>query len=147
MLNSQGVNCIKSIHSRGIRVWGARTISSDAMWRYVNVRRIINAIRVALEHGTQWVVFEPNTPALWETISRDVNSFLKQLWRDGYFQGATPAEGFYVICDESTNSPERVDAGILVCEVGVAPVRPAEFISFRIHQQMEDRASEDAMAQ
>jgi hypothetical protein len=144
LLNSQGVNCIRNLTTRGLRLWGARTTASDIHWRYINVRRIVNALRYAVEHNTQWIVFEPNTPALWKTISRDMNFFLESLWRKGFFQGDSPEDGFYVICDESVNPPENIDAGILVCEIGIAPVRPAEFISFRIHQQMEDRATEDA---
>ena len=144
VLNSQGINCIRNIHARGLRVWGARTISSDIQWRYLNVRRIVNALRYAVEHGTQWIVFEPNTPGLWKSITRDLSFFMEDLWRKGFFQGKSPDEGFYVICDSSTNPPENVDAGVLVCEIGVAPVRPAEFIAFRIHQHMEDRATEDA---
>ncbi len=144
-LNHQGINCLKYAPARGIRVWGARTISSDPDWRYVNVRRIFNTMRRALEQGTQWVVFEPNGPTLWKQIHRTLHTFLEQLWLKGYFQGATASDGFYVVCDKTTNPPENIDAGILVCEIGIAPVRPAEFITFRISQHMEDRASEDSM--
>ena len=144
-LNHNGVNCMKYAPARGIRIWGARTISSDPSWRYVNVRRIFNTLRRALEQGTQWVVFEPNGPTLWKQVSRTLNAFLEQLYLKGYFQGSTAAEGFYVVCDEKTNPKENIDAGVLICEIGIAPVRPAEFITFRISQQMEDRASEDSM--
>ncbi len=146
-LNHEGINCIKYTQARGIRIWGARTLSSDPSWRYVNVRRIFNAVRRALEHGTQWVVFEPNAPPLWQQISRNLGTFLEQLWLKGYFQGQVAAEGFYVVCNGETNPPELVETGTLVCEIGLAPVRPAEFITFRVSQQMEDRATGDFSAE
>jgi hypothetical protein len=144
-LNQKGINCLKYSTARGIRVWGARTISSDPNWRYINVRRIFNMVRRSLEHGTQWIVFEPNGPTLWEQVSRSLRTFLEQLFLQGYFRGAVASEGFYVVCDESTNPPENIDSGILVCEIGLAPVSPAEFITFRISQQMEDRATNDSI--
>ncbi len=146
LLNHQGVNCIKYIGPRGIRIWGARTTSSDPQWRSINVRRTFNALRRAVEQGTQWVVFEPNVPSLWQAISRNLTHFFKDLWRQGFFQGMTPEEGYYILCDASTNPPENVDAGILVCEIGIAPVKPAEFIVFQVRQELEDRASEDSTA-
>lgn len=142
-LNDQGINCMRYAPARGIRIWGARTLSSDPNWRYVNVRRIFNTIRRALEQGTQWVVFEPNTSALWKQISRKLSTFLEQLWLKGYFRGETADQGFYVLCNNETNPPEAVEAGQLFCEIGLAPVRPAEFITFRVRQQMEDRATGD----
>lgn len=144
LLNHEQINSIKYVATRGLRIWGARTISSDPDWRYVNVRRIFNALRRALDHGTQWVAFEPNTPTLWGNVERNVKVFLEKLWRQGYFQGDSPELGFYVRCDESTNSNHTIDAGILICEIGIAPVKPAEFIVFRIRQEIEDRASEDS---
>jgi phage tail sheath protein FI len=144
LLNHEQVNCIKNVATRGLRIWGARTISSDTDWRYVNVRRIFNALRRSLDHGTQWVTFEPNTPTLWGNVARNVQVFLERLWRQGYFQGSSPDQGFYVRCDQTTNTRETVDAGLLICEVGIAPVKPAEFIVFRIKQEVEDRASEDS---
>jgi phage tail sheath protein FI len=134
LLNPIGVNCIRPFGIRGIRVWGARTLSSDAEWRYVNVRRLFNFIEESILNGTQWVVFEPNDMDLWERVKRTVGAFLLGLWRQGALFGATPEQAFYVKCDGETNPPESVDEGKLVVEVGVAPVKPAEFVIFRISQ-------------
>jgi phage tail sheath protein FI len=133
-LNPQGVNCIRAFPGRGIRVWGARTLSSDPAWRYLNVRRLFNYIEESVLEGTQWVVFEPNDMALWERVKRTINGFLVRVWRDGALFGATPAEAFYVKCDSETNPSEVIDAGQLVVEIGIAPVKPAEFVIFRIAQ-------------
>jgi phage tail sheath protein FI len=133
-LNPEGVNVIRSFPGRGIRVWGARTLSSDSDWRYVNVRRLFNYIERSILEGTQWVVFEPNDLELWQRIRRTVGAFLLGLWRDGALFGATPEQAFYVKCDAETNPPDVVDAGRVVIEVGVAPVKPAEFVVFRIAQ-------------
>jgi phage tail sheath protein FI len=133
-LNSQGINCIRAFPGRGIRVWGARTLSSDPAWRYVNVRRLFNYIEESILGGTQWVVFEPNDMALWGRVNRTISSFLLRVWRDGALFGATPEEAFYVKCDSETNPPEVIDAGQLVVEIGIAPVKPAEFVIFRIAQ-------------
>ena len=137
-LNHRGINCLKYFPARGIRVWGARTASSDRSLRYVNVRRTLNTIIRSLSTDLQWVVFEPNSPALWKTVNRNVAYFLSQLWEQGYFQGRTPEDAFYVKCDDETNPPDVIDAGQLVVEVGVAPVRPAEFIVFRVTQEMPE---------
>jgi phage tail sheath protein FI len=134
-LNSQGVNCIRTFAKRGLRVWGARTASSDPLNRYVNVRRTVLAIIRAMRQNLQWVVFEPNDPRLWKSISHAVSHFLVNLWRAGYFKGHAPEEAFYVKCDAETNPPEVRDAGQVVIEVGVAPVRPAEFIVFRLTEE------------
>ena len=134
LLNPKGINCIRSFPNRGIRVWGARTISSDASWRYVNVRRLFNMVEQSIEIGTQWAVFEPNDHRLWKRVSRDITAFLLRLWRQGALFGKTPEEAFYVKCDEETNPPEVVDAGQLIVEVGMCPVKPAEFVVFRIGQ-------------
>jgi uncharacterized protein len=134
LLNPMGVNCIRPFGIRGIRVWGARTMSSDAEWRYVNVRRLFNYIEQSILRGTQWVVFEPNDMDLWERVKRTISAFLLGLWRQGALFGATPEQAFYVKCDEETNPPESIDEGKLVVEVGVAPVKPAEFVIFRISQ-------------
>jgi phage tail sheath protein FI len=133
-LNPQGVNCIRAFPGRGIRVWGARTLSSDPAWRYLNVRRLFNFIEESILEGTQWVVFEPNDMALWERVKRTINGFLVRVWRDGALFGATPQEAFYVKCDSETNPAEVIDAGQLVVEIGIAPVKPAEFVIFRIAQ-------------
>lgn len=133
-LNPIGVNCIRSFPGRGIRIWGARTLSSDASWRYINVRRLFNMIEESIERGTQWVVFEPNDPDLWARVRRDVTAFLRTVWTSGALFGATPNEAFYVKCDEELNPPEVRDLGQLIIEIGVAPVKPAEFVIFRISQ-------------
>jgi uncharacterized protein len=133
-LNPEGVNCIRTFPGRGIRVWGARTLSSDPAWRYLNVRRLFNYIEESVIEGTQWVVFEPNDMALWERVKRTINAFLVRVWRDGALFGATPQEAFYVKCDSETNPAEVIDAGQLVVEIGIAPVKPAEFVVFRIAQ-------------
>ncbi len=134
ILNPKGINCIRSFPNRGIRVWGARTISSDASWRYINVRRLFNMVEQSIEIGTQWVVFEPNDHKLWKRVTRDISAFLLRLWRQGALFGKTPEEAFFVKCDEETNPPEVIDAGQLVCEIGLCPVKPAEFVIFRIGQ-------------
>ncbi len=133
-LNPAGVNCIRAFPGRGIRVWGARTISSDASWRYINVRRLFNFVEKSIEVGTQWVVFEPNDQNLWAKIRRDVTAFLKRIWMEGALFGATPAEAFYVKCDEELNPVEVRDAGQVIIEIGICPVKPAEFVIFRISQ-------------
>ncbi|MER5431801.1 phage tail sheath subtilisin-like domain-containing protein [Streptomyces sp. NPDC002588] len=134
LLNPIGVNCIRAFPGRGIRVWGARTVASDPAWRYLNVRRYFNYLEESILAGTQWVVFEPNDEALWARIRRNVSAFLVNEWRAGALFGSRPEEAFYVKCDSETNPPESVDAGRVVCEVGIAPVKPAEFVVFRLAQ-------------
>ena len=134
LLNPIGVNCIRSFPGRGIRVWGARTLSSDPAWRYLNVRRLFNYLEESILVGTQWVVFEPNDDALWARVRRTVGSFLVNEWRKGALFGLTPDEAFYVRCDRETNPAESIDAGQVMCEVGIAPVKPAEFVVFRLAQ-------------
>ena len=133
-LNPVGVNCIRAFPGRGIRVWGARTLSSDASWRYINVRRLFNFVEESIQVGTQWVVFEPNDLDLWQRVKRTINAFLTRVWRDGALFGATPQEAFFVKCDAENNPPETRDAGQLIVEIGIAPVKPAEFVIFRISQ-------------
>ncbi|CAM5415752.1 tail protein [Streptomyces spiroverticillatus] len=134
LLNPIGVNCIRSFPGRGIRVWGARTLSSDPAWRYLNVRRYFNYLEESILIGTQWVVFEPNDHNLWARIRRNISAFLVNEWRSGALFGQSPAEAYYVKCDEETNPPESVDVGRVVCEIGIAPVKPAEFVIFRLAQ-------------
>jgi uncharacterized protein len=134
LLNPLGVNCIRTFPGRGIRVWGARTLSSDPAWRYLNVRRLFNYLEESILNGTQWVVFEPNDDALWARIRRTISAFLVNEWRRGALFGLTPDEAFYVKCDRETNPAESIDAGQVICEVGVAPVKPAEFVIFRLAQ-------------
>ncbi|MBY8888853.1 phage tail sheath family protein [Streptomyces sp. PTM05] len=134
LLNPIGVNCVRAFPGRGIRVWGARTLSSDPAWRYLNVRRYFNYLEESILLGTQWVVFEPNDQALWARIRRNVSAFLVNEWRNGALFGSRPEEAFYVKCDEETNTPESVDLGRVICEIGIAPVKPAEFVIFRLAQ-------------
>jgi phage tail sheath protein FI len=134
-LNPQGINCIRELNGN-IRVWGARTIGGDANgeWRYINVRRVFLYLRESIDEGTQWAVFEPNDQNLWAKITRNVTAFLTTVWRSGALFGATAAEAFYVKCDAETNPPELREIGQVVTEIGVAVVRPAEFVIFRISQ-------------
>ncbi len=136
LLNPIGINCIRTFPNRGIRIWGARTLvePDKTEWRYISVRRLISYIEKSIELGTQWVVFEPNDMDLWERVKRTVNNFLERLWREGALFGATPAEAFFVKCDGELNTPETMMLGRLYIEVGVCPVRPAEFVIFRISQ-------------
>ena len=134
LLNPIGVNCIRPFGTRGIRVWGARTLSSDTDWQYINVRRLFNMIETTILNGTQWVVFEPNDMKLWQGVKRTLNAFLRGLWRDGALFGATADQAFFVKCDAETNPPDSIDQGKLVVEVGIAPVKPAEFVIFRVTQ-------------
>jgi hypothetical protein len=133
-LNPIGVNCIRAFPGRGIRVWGARTVSSDPSWRYINVRRLFNYVEASIERGTQWVVFEPNDQDLWARVRRDISAFLRMVWRSGALFGSTPEEAFYVKCDAELNPPEVRDSGQLIIEIGMAPVKPAEFVIVRISQ-------------
>jgi phage tail sheath protein FI len=135
LLNPIGVNCIRSFPGRGIRVWGARTLSSDPAWRYLNVRRYFNYLEESILIGTQWVVFEPNDAMLWARIRRNVAAFLTNEWRSGALFGSRVEDSFYVKCDAETNPPESVDLGRVICEIGVAPVKPAEFVIFRLAQE------------
>lgn len=140
LLNPIGINCIRTFPNRGIRIWGARTLvePDKTEWRYISVRRLISYIEKSIELGTQWVVFEPNDIDLWERVKRTVNNFLERLWREGALFGASPAEAFYVKCDGELNTAETMMLGRLYIEVGVCPVRPAEFVIFRISQWSPD---------
>jgi phage tail sheath protein FI len=142
-LNKVGINCIRAFPGRGIRVWGARTMSSDPAWRYLNIRRYFNYLEESILIGTQWVVFEPNDHALWARIRRNVSAFLVNEWRSGALFGQRPEDAYYVKCDEETNPPESVDLGRVICEIGIAPVKPAEFVVFRISQFAEGAGLEE----
>jgi phage tail sheath protein FI len=135
LLNPKGINCIREFPGRGIRAWGARTISSDPEWRYINVRRLFCMVEQAIQNGTNWVVFEPNTRDLWKKIVRNITAFLLNTWRSGALFGDTPEEAFYVRCDDELNPPESIDAGYVVVELGMAPAKPAEFVVFRVAQK------------
>jgi phage tail sheath protein FI len=135
ILNPAGVNCIRHFPAEGIRIWGARTLAAGSgEWRYLNVRRLFNMLKESIADGTRWIVFEPNDNLLWKSIRRDVSAFLTRVWRDGALQGRTPQEAFFVKCDEETNPAEVRDAGQVVTLIGVAPVKPAEFVVFKISQ-------------
>ncbi len=133
-MNPKGVNCIRAFPGRGIRVWGARTISSDTLWKYVNVRRLFIFLEESIEESTQWVVFEPNDQKLWARVRQTINQFLTRVWKDGALFGSTPEEAFFVKCDETTMTQDDIDNGRLIIMIGVAPVKPAEFVIFRIAQ-------------
>jgi phage tail sheath protein FI len=134
LLNPIGVNCIRAFPGRGIRIWGARTLSSDPEWRYINVRRLFNYVSESIMEGTQWSVFEPNDQKLWIQLKIAASNFLTRTWREGALFGATPDQAFFVKCDDETNPPDVIEAGQVVCEIGIAPVKPAEFVIFRLSQ-------------
>jgi len=135
VLNPNSVNCIRFFLNEGIRVWGARTLAaSSSEWRYVPVRRLFNMVEESIGRATRWVVFEPNDVSLWKRIIRDVRAFLMLLWSQGALMGRTPEQAFFVKCDEETNPPEVIAAGQVVILIGIAPVKPAEFVIFRIGQ-------------
>ncbi|MFB2977684.1 phage tail sheath family protein [Microseira sp. BLCC-F43] len=136
LLNPKGINCIRTFPNRGIKIWGARTLvePEKTEWRYISVRRLMSYIEKSIELGTQWVVFEPNDQDLWARVRRTVSNFLERLWREGALFGASPEQAFYVKCDETINTPDTMILGRLYIEVGVCPVRPAEFVIFRISQ-------------
>ena len=137
LLNPDGVNVIRSFPGTGVVIWGARTLSADAQWKYVNVRRLLLFIEESVEQGTQWVVFEPNDRSLWAKVRRDVTAFLTVVWQGGALFGATAGEAFFVKVDDENNPPEIRDLGRLIIDVGVAPVKPAEFVIFRIAQKTQ----------
>ncbi|QMU78001.1 phage tail sheath family protein [Streptacidiphilus sp. PB12-B1b] len=142
-LNPVAVNCIRAFPGQGIRVWGARTLSSDPEWRYLNVRRLFNFVEKSILDGTNWVVFEPNDRFLWGAVRRTITMFLRRVWRSGALFGRTPEEAFFVKCDEENNPPEDRDAGILTVDIGIAPVKPAEFIVFRVSQYSQGAALDE----
>jgi phage tail sheath protein FI len=137
ILNPRGVNVIRDYRpaGRGIRVWGGRTMSSNGQWRYVNVRRLFIFVEESIDEGTQWVVFEGNYEPTWARVVRSVENFLTSVWRDGALAGITPEEAFFVRCDRTTMGPDDIDNGRLIALVGIAPVKPAEFVIFRISQK------------
>lgn len=138
VLNPLGVNCLRFFEGRGYRIWGARTATSDPEWKYVNVRRYFAFLERSIEQGTQWAVFENNGPLLWDNIRRTVEDFLFNEWRQSHLLGSKPDQAFFVRCDRSTMTQNDLDNGRLVCLIGVAPLRPAEFVIFRIGQKTAD---------
>ena len=135
ILNPIGVNLIRSFTGRGIRVWGARTISSNGLWKYLNVRRLFIYVEESIKANTNWVVFEPNSTTLWSRVTRTIETFLATCWRDGALAGSTPSEAFFVECGPTTMTQDDIDNGRLICQIGIAPVKPAEFVIFRITQK------------
>jgi uncharacterized protein len=141
-LNIAGVNVIRSFPRQGIRIWGARTLEPSGPYRYINVRRLVDMLKEAIEDGCMWAVFEPNDNKLWRSIDRDVTAFLTRVWRDGALLGRTPDEAFYVRCDRETNPDEEIDAGRVTTEIGIAPVKPAEFVVFKISMSASAETNE-----
>jgi uncharacterized protein len=138
MLNPLGVNCLRFLSGRGNRVWGARLVSSDPEWKYVSDRRYFNYLESSIDRGTQWAVFEPNGERLWANIRQTIADYLYNEWRNGALLGTTPDEAFFVRCDRSTMTQNDLDNGRLVCLIGVAIIKPAEFVIFRIGQKTAD---------
>ena len=136
ILNPRGVNLIRDFrgNNRGIRLWGARTMSSDSEWKYINVRRLLIFLEQSIDRGIQWVVFQPNSEPTWIAVRQSITNFLRTVWRDGALLGVTDDEAFFVRCDRSTMTQDDIDNGRLICLIGVAPVKPAEFVIFRISQ-------------
>ncbi|WP_454064310.1 phage tail sheath family protein [Candidatus Nitrospira salsa] len=135
LLTRRGVNAIRAFSGRGIRVWGARTTSSDPEWKYVPVRRLAVFVEESVAKGTQWVVFEPNNESLWARVRMSIENFLSSQWRQGALLGKKSEEAFFVKCDRTTMTQNDIDNGRLICQIGIAPVRPAEFVIFRIGQK------------
>lgn len=142
ILNPKGVNLIRSFPGQGIRVWGARTVSSNSLWRYINVRRLFIFVEETIKANTNWVVFEPNDELLWVRVKRTIEVFLTNLWRGGALAGASAGEAFFVDVGPNTMTQDDIDNGRLICVIGVAPVKPAEFVIFRITQKTSDSAGE-----
>lgn len=138
ILNPKGVNLIRSFPGQGIRVWGARTATSNSSWKYVNVRRLFIFIEESIKANTSWAVFEPNDEVLWVRVQRTISVFLNNLWRNGSLAGGSPEEAFFVNIGRDTMSQDDIDNGRLICVIGVAPVKPAEFVIFRISQKTGD---------
>ena len=138
VLNPLGVNCLRYLSGRGYRVWGGRTVSSDPEWKYVNVRRYMNYLEASIDRGTQWAVFEPNGERLWANVRETVSAFLYNEWVNGALLGASAKEAFFVRCDRSTMTQSDLDNGRLICLIGVAVLKPAEFVIFRIGQKTAD---------
>jgi phage tail sheath protein FI len=135
-LNAQGINCLRAFPGRGIRIWGARTLSQDPNWRYLNVRRLFLTLKRWIDLNMGWATFEPNTPPLWNRIQRELSTCLTQLWRQGALKGETQDQAFYVKCDATTNLPENREYGKVFTEIGLAPSFPAEFITVQITLQV-----------
>jgi uncharacterized protein len=137
-LNPVGVNCLRALAGRGLRVWGGRTLSLDPEWKYLNVRRYIDRVQLSIARGTQWVVLEPQGERLWSAVRRVIEDFLLNEWQGGALLGDKPERAFFVRCDRSTMTQNDIDKGRLVCLIGVAALKPAEFVIFRIGHKTAD---------
>ncbi|MEH1867435.1 MAG: phage tail sheath C-terminal domain-containing protein [Nostoc sp.] len=138
ILNPEGINCVRAFPGRGIRVYGARTISSNPDWRYINVRRLMSMIEEAVDESSQWAVFEPHDLNLRRSLILSISGFLETIWRQGALAGSSPEEAFYIKCDDTNNPPEIVNQGKIITDIGVAPTHPAEFIVFRVGRTVEE---------
>jgi phage tail sheath protein FI len=134
VMNPRGANAIRLFPERGIRVWGARTMSANGLWKYVSVRRLFIFLEASIYRGTQWVAFEPNGEHLWAQVKDTIRLFLRTQWREGALSGQTEKEAFFIVCDRTTMTQDDISSGRLICEIGIAPVRPAEFVIFRLFQ-------------
>ena len=141
ILNPAGINLIRALPGQGIRVWGARTAGSNSAFRYVNVRRLFIYVEESIRANTGWVVFEPNDASLWTRVRLTVSGFLETLWRSGMLAGAAPEESFFVEIGPSTMTEDDIRNGRLICNIGIAPSRPAEFVIFRVTQFTSEAAS------
>ncbi len=139
ILNPKGVNLIRTFTGQGIRVWGARTASSNSLWKYVNVRRLFIFLEESIKANTNWVVFEPNDEQLWTRVKRTIEVFLTGVWRSGALAGSSQGEAFFVDIGRTTMSEDDIQNGRLICVIGVAPVKPAEFVIFRIAQKTSEQ--------
>jgi phage tail sheath protein FI len=139
LLNPRNINCLRFFPDRGNRVWGARIVTSDSSWKYINVRRLFIYIEQSIDVGTQWVVFEPNDEALWARVRQSISNFLETTWRQGALMGTKASEAFFVKCDSTTMTQDDIDNGRLICLIGIAPVKPAEFVIFRVQQKTLDQ--------
>jgi hypothetical protein len=137
ILNPLHINCLRLLPGRGIRVYGARTLSSDPEWRYLNVRRLVSMIEEAVEDASQWAVFEPNNQVLRQALTFSLNGFLNALWRQGALAGDVPEAAYQVKCDEDNNPSTVIDSGQIIAEIAVAPTIPFEFIHFRLGRTVE----------
>ena len=141
VLNPENINALRFFEGRGNRVWGARTISSDPEWMYINVRRLFIYLEHSIDKGTQWAVFEPNNERLWANIRNTIEDFLLVTWKTGALMGTKPEEAYFVRCDRTTMTQNDLDNGRLICLIGVAPTKPAEFVIFRIGQWTADASA------
>jgi hypothetical protein len=141
VLNPEGINALRFFEGRGNRVWGARTVSSDPEWMYINVRRLFIYLEHSIDKGTQWAVFEPNNERLWANVRHTIEDFLLVTWKTGALMGTKPEEAYFVRCDRTTMTQNDLDNGRLICLIGVSPTKPAEFVIFRIGQWTADAAT------